>query len=333
MAWSRYILLILLACVDKTDFDSGGTAFPLIVDGLFSTKAAEVRLSRGYRVNGGLNYTRIPGAIVWIADTDDPSWKLILKEQKLSFYEYQAFNGTIYSYSGAVTPKAGHHYVLHVIVDSNEFVSLPQEVREPGSIDNIYFTYTSGFNRDKGVEEDGLNILFDATVPSGEDRHFQWRMFGTFSVLADPAAGPERCWVTEREDAPLLSSSAFATRYAGLTARYVPITFDRFNDRYRVEIRQYEISREVWEFTEALRFQLKNGSSLFQPPFFVRKGNVISLNGQANVIGIFTASIDVSRAIYIKRSDLPRELYGQPLPANCLRVYPGSVAYPPPFWM
>ena len=340
MSRSRLFLLFLLpwfGCVDEVDFDSGKTDFPLVIEGIFSTDTARVRLSRGYPVNGGYNVTRIPGAIVWITDEDDPGFKLSLFEQRFNGanapWRYLEFNGTTYLANAIVNPKPGHRYKLHVKVGSEEYESLTQLVREPGTVDSIYFTYTTGFSRKKNVEEDGFRLLFDATVPAGADRYFQWRMFGTFSVVADPMAGPERCWATEREDVPILSSRAHGASYAGMSGGYIPITFDRFNDRYRVEIRQYEVSRDVWEFTEALRFQLKNASSIFQPPFAVPQGNIFPLNGKGGVIGVFTASIDTRRVIYINRSDVPRKVYGEPVPANCLKVYPGSLAVRPPYWM
>jgi hypothetical protein len=335
MARSRVLLLFLLpwlACVDRADFVSDVTDLPVIIDGLFSNESAEVRLSKGYPVNGTLNYTRIPNATVWITDTEDITWRLDLPEQKLSFDAYQAFNGTIYGVYENVAPLSGHQYVLHVRVGADEYVSAPQRVEEPGTVDRIYYDFTSGFNPSTELEEDALIIRFDASVPAGEERFFQWRMYGTFSVPGNPAAGPSRCWVTEREEFPILSSKAYGNRYAGMTARHVPITYDRFNDQYRVEIRQYEVTREVWEFAEAMRFQLKNASSLFQPPFFIPEGNIAAVNGQKSVLGIFSAALDARRYIVIRRSDLPRKVYGQPIDGSCLQVYPGSLPYPPSFW-
>lgn len=335
MARSRILILFLLpwlACVDKADFVSDVTDFPVIIDGLFSSDAAEVRLSRGFPVNGTLNYTRIPNAAVWITDSEDVTWRLDLREQEQSFDAYQTFNGTIYGVYNNVTPLAGHQYVLHVRIGPDEYVSAPQRVEEPGTVDRIYYDYTTGFNPSTDLEEDVLIIRFDATVPPGDERFFRWRMYGTFSVPGNPAAGPSRCWVTEREELPILSSKAFGNRYAGMTARQVPVTYDRFNDQYRVEIRQYEVSREVWEFTEAMRFQLKNASSLFQPPFFLPEGNITAVNGQKSVLGIFSACIESRKVTTIRRSDLPREVYGQPINGSCISAYPGSLPYPPPFW-
>lgn len=335
MTRQRLFLILLmpwLACVDKTSFTSGDARFPLVVDGLFSTGLTEVRISKGYPVNSGLNYTRVPGAQVWITDVEDANWKLNLAEQKQSFEAYQTFNGTIYVASGSAKPQANHQYILHVKIGLDEFLSTPQRVQEPGSVDSIYFTTTTGRHPTTDLEEDVLIVRFDASVHAMEERYYLWRMYGTYSVPAEPQAGPARCWVTEREDAPILSSDAFSGRFAGMTAKELPVRYDRFNDKYRVEIRQYEVSREVWKFMNAIRFQLKNASSIFQPPLSTGTGNVMALNDGTPVIGVFFAALDTSRVLYINPSDLPHEVFGSPIQGNCLQVYPGSLPYPPPFW-
>jgi hypothetical protein len=250
-----------------------------------------------------------------------------------AFERYQLFNGTVYVASTISIPQIGHRYVLHVRLRNEEYASDPQLVTHPGTVDSIFYAYTSFLNRVKNVQEDGFIISFASTVPPGAGRYFQWRLKGTFSVAANFARGPDRCWATEREDIPILSDFEHGNRYDGVFAKYVPITFDRFNDRYRIEIRQYEVTREVWEFTEAIRFQLTNANSIFQPPFYTPKGNINATSGANSVIGVFTASRDTGKVIYIRRVDVPRPLYGGPLQADCRVVYPGSVVVQPPYWM
>jgi hypothetical protein len=330
-------LMVGAGCVDKVTFVPPDATLPFVVDGVFNgTDTAIVRLSTAYPADGKFHITRVLGANVWITDENDITFVLDFKVKEGTFEQGLLFNGTAYIASKVVKPQVNHKYVLHVRTSGGvEFTSAPQLILPAGSVDSIYYEFVSSFNRTRNVPEDGINVYFNATLPSDGERLVQWQVNGTYEARTNPSCPcASLCYVYEREDYPLVSSPQIikTDKVARVFATYIPINGTTFTSRYRVEVVQLAIDPATHEFMSAIRQQMLNSSSLFQPPYFVGKGNMSSLSNQHAVIGVFTAAREARTFIYIKRSDIPFKIRDAQLNADCLNAFPGSTRLPPPFW-
>lgn len=332
------VLFAWIGCVDKVDFNTGGEAqaVPLIVEGrLSSDELARVYISRAYPVDGKYHATPDTSADVWITNLESQ------QDYTLTLTGGSKQYGAMYQSASLIPVTVGSRYQLHVtFADGREYESEPQVVNAAGEIERIYYELVTVFNREKNVEENGINVYVDAVAPVETDWNMRWKFNGTYLLqtlcsvefCTEPNCS-ETCWVSEREGRPLLARSQFLSgaRAPRNFVTYIPVNIQTFYDRYHVEIVQEAISSEAWEFFHGIRYQIDNASSLFQPPFSSLKGNIRSTGTPSTVLGIFTAAQTVRKSIFINRSDLPYEVLGT-LPLCDCKFWKNSTDVIPPFW-
>jgi len=337
--WRSHIaLLILLAwtgCVDKVNLVGAGSPidFPFVIEGQVSSEdTARVYISKAYPADGKYHTTPVLSATVWIEGLDDGmNWQLPSRRGGKQF-------GALYQAASIIPVTVGNRYQLHVVLPGGQHVkSIPQVVQASGEIQNLYFEYVEGFNRETGVPENGFNVFVDGLSPVESDWYIRWTFNGTYllrtEVSPDCFNCPTVCWISEHEDWPVVAYSEFAAnrRAARNFLKYIPISMKNFTDRYHVEVVQEVISRDAWEFYRDIRYQMDNASSLFQPAFSSVKGNLQATDASTPVIGIFTASQTTRKTLFILQSDIPFEMRGDFLTGACT-LYPNSTTTPPPFW-
>ncbi len=329
--------VVWMGCVDEVDFDvkvPPPSALPVIIDGIITSGwPATAVLSKAYPADGKYYYTPIAGATVWVTDIDDPLVRVDL------LFANEKYNGTLYQSPDTMNLEVGHRYQLHVTLSgSHAFESTPQQVSEPGQVDSVYFEFVKGYNQATDREEDGFNVYMDSSMPALGSNYVRWEMNGTYLLRTE--INPEACegcltmcWVSDTEDLPLISRSKFtgSSELRRTFVKYIPINYTTFNDRYHVEVVQHTISRDAWEFYDALRYQLENTASLFQPAFSALKGNITATGSSAPVIGIFTATQTARKSIFIKATDVPYKVRGVTPVGDC-RGFPNSTADMPSFW-
>lgn len=326
------------ACVEVVEFGvpAPPDGLPLIVEGSFTSgDTAYVALSKAYPVDGVYHPTRIVGAKVAILDKDDATFRLDLQQPRPPIFgtvgwKGDLYNGSLYIADRAIEPEFGHQYYLKVeLAGGQRFESTPQQALDTGTIDRVYFELTERFNREKNSREEGFNVFVDSHFLQEDERYIRWKVRGTYRILGDRSM----CWITEREDKPILSNARTANgmNVQRVFVKYIPITYKTFNDRYYIEVIQQSVSRDVWQFYDAVRYQLENASNLFQPPFPSMPGNMAPIGHNSPVIGIFSVSLDVRRGRFISTRDLPHPITGILEPIDCSLI-PNSSTTPPTFW-
>lgn len=347
--YSRYLFLLLLApgCVDKADISLDTQQLPIIIEASVTNDPGPdtVEITRAYPADGGF-YSRvgISGAVVRIISDAGESDNLT--DIGRGFYVTDTLQGAI-----------GRTYQLFLSLPNGQYQSTPQRMLPAGTLDEITYEFTSKENSSTGLTEDGFNVFANSTVDPSSSRRLRYKVLGTYKVTTNPeliqirtdcAAPPCPmetlpcatnceccfCWVSERETTPKLVDPDFVggTSITRIPVHYIPINNYTFNERYRVEVTQMELSQDVYEFYEAIRKQMENASSLFQPPFFELRGNVEAINQAPRVVGIFSAVALTRGYIYINRSDVPYDMVSEPIAADCRAVAPNSTNQMPPFW-
>lgn len=342
----------MLGCVNKVDLSITSTSFPIIVDGWITNQPGPdtVRLSRGYPADGGYYAPQpVDGAIITITDDTGKVDSLVRIER--GTYITQFLNGTV-----------GRFYQLKVLIKDpikgpTFAISTRQQLVDAGSVDSIYYEFTTRINSRTGLSENGFNVFIDSSLNPSSSRRMKWSFFGTYTVTTNPAAFliPSNCgdppcpliplpcsddclccvcWYTTFEKSPIISTPSIlgGSQLDYVFMQFIPINDQTFFDQYRVEIRQMELSKDVFEFYEAIKNQEVNGNSVFQPPFFKIDGNMSVDSGPEKIIGSFAASTVAKRHIYIPRNAVPYKLSNEILPGDCRGVAANATLTMPSYW-
>ncbi len=343
---------LALSCVDPVNLSLPVPELPLILEGSVKDNPAPdtIRLTRAYPADGK-TYPRvgISGAKMWITDNTGAVDTLV--DVTKGVYVTNMLQGVV-----------GRTYTLHGRYPNKNpeitFSSTPEQMLPAGTIDSVYYELTSSTNAETGLPEDGLNVFVNATVDASSNRRLRWKFNGTYSYQSDPSLiqipvagclGPGCpttplpcsldcsccfCWASEREALPLVTSPAFlgGTTVKRVFVKYIPVNGFTFNEKYRVEVAQMELSKPVFDFYSGIRKQMENATSLFQPPFFELDGNVSVVSGTIRIIGIFSAAAEVNLVKYIHRDDLPFNVERTVLAGDCRAIIDHSTSIEPPFW-
>ena len=337
-----------LGCVDQVKLSVPTAELPFIVEGTVTDQdgADTIKITKAFPVDGNF-YSRVGVTGAKLVISDDAGHRDVLTDISLGYYVTDSIVGTI-----------GRTYTLRGTIPGGiQIESTAERMASAGVIDTIFYEFTSKI-ASNGVNENGFNVYVNSTLDPGSSSRMRWKFDGTYRLTTDPSqiqipdpncVGPECtpitlpcaadcsccvCFAYERESAPLVSD----TRTTGSAIinrtfiRYIPINSLTFNDRYRVEVTQMEVSQSVYDFYFDLKRQIANASSLFQPPFFELKGNVALVAGQTKVIGIFSAAAQVRKHIYINKSDVPYSMGTETIVGDCRSVVPHSTTTVPPFW-
>jgi len=350
------LLPLALSCVDKVDLSLPATELPIIVDGIITDEPGPdtVRLSMAYPADGRFHQPEgYDSAKVWITDnTGLVDTLLEIGQGNYITDQLVGVVGRTYQLSIRLPD------IINGVPSPTLAVSTPQLLVEAGSIDSIYYEFTTYNNSATGLAENGFNVYLNSTLAPGSSRRLQWEFFGTYKAMTDPAAlelpplpcpnppCPLRtlecarfcecctCWYTVQENAPIVSNPKVlgGLRLDRVFIQYIPINRFTFYEQYRVEITQLELSEEVFEFYQAIRKQTDNGNSIFQPPFFELKGNITVQSGQMGVLGTFAASAITKRHIFIPRSAVPYQLTRSVEPADCRAIAENATLNKPAYW-
>lgn len=344
-------LPLWLGCVDKVNLSIPANELPFIIEGFVTDQAGPdtVKISKAFPVDG-IYYSRVGVDGANLTIIDDAGNNDGLTDIGNGFYVTNTLVGTI-----------GRTYILRgTLPDGTSIESTAERMAPAGNLDSIFYEYAVVENTSTGVSEPGFNVYVNSTLGPSSSRRMRWKFNGTYKLVTDPSLFrfPDPfctlpplecplitlpcaegcaccvCYASERETIPIVSD----TRTAGPTSinrtfiRFIPINNYTFNDRYRVEVTQMEVSQPVYDFYFDLKRQISNAGSLFQPPFFELNGNVKAMSGGGKVIGVFSAAALTKRSIYINKSAVPFELVSEAIVGDCRSVVDNSSTTVPPFW-
>lgn len=150
-----------------------------------------------------------------------------------------------------------------------------------------------------------------------------------------------RCWVPEAEIKPKVSDNQLVSngRFNKVEVGFVPVTFYRFQERYRAEVTQMSLTKNSFEYWKAIQAQKEATNSLFQPVSGHIPVSIFEKNGSGFLQGIFYASATQTKYLYLDRSThrvdilIPVNCDGRvgPKGESCLS-FPGASTSPPSDW-
>lgn len=336
----RCLLLVLVvtgatACVDEVQLPIRQVEPRLVVDGLITDEpppyAIKLTFSGAYRSGAGFpEELAVNGALVTVSD--DQGRTVRLRQDPLTPTYYYLRDTT---FRGQV----GRNYTLRVtLIDGRTFVSDPEKLRSGPPIERLYADYQrspAGL-----VSPAQYNVLLDTKDPADPDNYYRWSAYDysprwpggvptTFAgvnlnVCWSPTYGP----FTDVLSDALINGNSISRRPV-LTSPVYAV------GKHYVEVRQYSLTREAFQYWNRFEEQRSRTGSLFDPQPASIEGNV-HRQDDASVLalGYFGAS-SVSR----KRLMIPGDTlnynqfivrYGGLFAGGCST---GAWNFPPNNWL
>ena len=350
-----YFLIVLCGCIQPIDLDVNNQSGQIVVEGSLTTAGGphEIRISESIPFDSLIKFLPIRGANVKIMDGS--GGQATLKEVDPGVYQ------TAPRYQGTV----GQTYQLEVVLPNGEVLQTdPQLIQPNPGIDSVYAQVSNRetVNGTQLILRPFLSFRVDLPEISGAQYfRYDWELI--YEVLQQRPAGscdldyevPLKCYRSELPEQyintllvnPFGSESAIKNHEVALIDPN-----RRLQSKMSIEVSQYALTKDIydyWEFAERL---LKNNGGLFDPIPGRLDGNIYYRSDpERKVLGVFEVASVAKKRIFI----LPSALEGyapvhfdcecktggsfclNPLPdipvtcCDC-RVFENSTAIKPDFW-
>lgn len=208
----------------------------------------------------------------------------------------------------------GEEYRLHIGTKGKEFVSKFEEVKQTPPIETIFWE----------MDRDGFSIKINTQDPTGNSKYYRWTYSETFeytSVYSSlhkiqdgevlsraPEEYVHQCYKTENVKGILVGTSEGLSSDVihNFTVRTIPEGALELSRLYSIEVTQYVLSEDAYQYWLNIYKTTENVGGLFAPMPGRVIGNLQCLtNPDETVIGYFGAAATAKERIFIKSSELP----------------------------
>jgi len=331
--------VITTACITPIEVIIDEEINVLVIDGFITTETGphEIRITRSAKFGDIFvgNIELISNALVLVRDQTGKVVELI--EDRPGFYfTPDTFKGEIgFSYTLLVETLAGESYS-----------SFPQTIVPSPPIGDVFFQYRSTPTLNPSVTNSGLDILVRFDDPLDERNFYMWEVDGEYRVFTNPelyrdpmsgALAPKDCcnvcYITDTGvSVDILSDIQVNGNTVVQKIGFLQDDRRRFQDQYRIEIRQFSITEAAFEFFRVLRNQLEISGSIFDPPPATIGSNIINLNDpNAATIGYFGAFDIQTFEGFVDLNQIENPRQDQQVNDDC-RVLQNSTVTLPPDW-
>jgi len=287
----------------------------LVVEGVINTgnDSTVIRLSRTVSISGKTTANPEQGATVTIES-----------DQAVS-YQLQQVDSGRYT-SAPLNLDNTHKYRLRInTADGRTYLSDYVEAKVTPPIDTFDYAITGS----------GINFYTSTHDAANKTKYYRWDYTETYiyeSVLSTSIAfdnsypltsqkfryvpPDERthiCYVTAPSSTVVLNSNAGLSQDVVINnpITQVPSTSEKLYHRYTIQVRQYALTREAFEFWSNLKKNTEQIGTIYDAQPSEIKGNIHCLSNAAEpVIGYISASTVTQKRLFIDNRDLP----GWPIP-------------------
>ena len=293
----------------------------LVVEGLITNQSGPFSVRLTYSVpmynkwNILADYMPVEGAEVRIIDDSGNIFMLFETESGWYETEEKDLEGT-----------PGRTYILTInTTEGKQYESSPELMQEGPDIDSVYheeFRWTY-FDEETPYEENRLNILVDTRAAGDNIAYYKWEFTETWEfrmpTYIEVAHGTEptspdpswenieveeekiHCWVSESSDLILVKSTAdnALNKITGFILQSIGPPDDRLNIKYSILVKQYMISRELYNFFRKIRGSNEETGGIYEKAPTQIIGNIQCCNGDEEALGYFMASAVKTKRIFI----------------------------------
>ncbi len=315
MKFSKYILnlfylaLLFSNCVQEFDPPSQGYENLLVVEAFLSDgdEPFEIKLSRSTPID---TTAFIPESRATVSLSGDLGEEYVLVESN---------SPGIYVYNGSINVQIGSSYQIHIQTgNGSKYESSSVTMRDTPEIDSVSYIYE---DRSYAAKQ-GVQIYVHTHDASNSTWYYRWEwdeswMFRTpydsylywengQILLRDERIN--ECWKFGKSTSIELSTSKNLTedRISDYPLIFVTNQTDRLKVKYSVNVKQYALSEESYNYWMELQKVTENLGSLFDPQPSIVHGNIYNINDDTEVVlGYFDASSIREERIFIKSRELP----------------------------
>jgi len=308
-----FFMLIIVSCKKpyNPDVITSQNSF-MVVEGFISINdTITVKLSHTVNISSKSSVNPVTGATV-----------IVENDQNGSFTLTEATSGK-YKLGGAPL-DASHKYRLRIkTTDNKEYLSdFVQPVSAP-PIDSI------GYN----INNNSAQFYVNTHNSPNETRYYRWdygetwiihtkfvSLFKAYTSAQKIGYRPlaeniSRCWSSDTSSSITLGTSEKLTQnvISNQTIISVPLSSEKFTERYSIYINQYAISKDAYTYYQKLKKNTEELGSIFDAEPSQLIGNLHSVtNPNEPVIGYITAGSVAHKRMFVDPSSLPNTILDLP---------------------
>ncbi|MFW6277499.1 MAG: DUF4249 domain-containing protein [Prolixibacteraceae bacterium] len=314
------LLFLVSSCIEpyKPVLERGEEEYILVVEGLITNQPGsfEVKLSRSVPVDTTINSLPERGAHVMVtADSGN-------------IYDFYEADPRIYK-STDNNAKAAHGREYQLIItdfEGNTYESSLVKMEPTPDIKRIYWKETSKnvFADNEVFQEKGINIYIESEEPASETYYYKWDFTETWKtempnyvkvisgiegikeVFVKIPQEKKHCWVTRPSAAVLVKSlrQQEQTKIDSFLVKHIPENLDLLYIRYSIEVKQYCLDKEMYDFWNNLKkFNEEIGTMFDQVPYSIYGNITCCENEEKKVLGYFDAAEVKTKRIFIDKSE------------------------------
>lgn len=322
---SVWSLLFLGGCIDPYEPPVIGEDHRfLVVEGFITSDdgASHIRLSRTARL--------ADSAMIM----PERNAQLQLEGEDQSLQRLQDNGGGLYSIS-QLKLQEGLNYRLRIhTANGAEYLSDPIKVKRTPPIDSLSWSRSA----------EGVQIYVSTHDPENATTYYLWDYKETwefdasyFSTLEyiegqivprDYEKNIYTCWQYDQSRNLFLGSSAKLSEdiIYKHPLGFVPAASWKLSKKYSVQVRQYALSKEAFEYFQQMKKNSELGGSIFAPQPTELSGNMHNLNNPGEpVIGYVGAYTVQEHRMYIEKNEVPD--WGYKSQCELINVPPDSIDY------
>ena len=337
------LTVTLITCIDPLGVQPSDFEDLLVVQGFITDDFGphEIRITRIARFSGvaGEGEIKIEEADVRIID--DLGELVELKRMRgqrktlsvstifcspagLSFSEFMTDYRTPEDFKGNV----GRTYTLEVVTtDGQVYRSEPQLMGHTPVIDSLHLGFKVLPGLDPIVPGSSVEVFTTWTDPEEEENFYFWRINGIYRIFTPDTTIPgviccayeprdglaEDCWIVERN----LIGNRLVFSDERVNGQTITLPIGQIEDdglrfantavppskQYHVEVEQYMIPEEAFEFNQRIQTLSEINGEIFDPPPLSIRGNIFNVDDPEElVVGYFGAYQKQTRGIFLDKS-------------------------------
>jgi len=271
----------------------------MVVDGLINDQPGPYTITLSKSLSLGEAYVRKPikGYHLWITD-----------DQRANYYLYERQPGIYTTDSAKFTGVIGRTYTLHIRANSPQgeinYKSFPMELKPVPPIDSIYYEKVIIKEGEKIYGNiEGCQIYLDTHDSENNCNYYRWKYTEIWEFRLPWNVIHQNCWIYENssminvKDVSNLEQKVIR-RYP---LNYISNTTDRLKHKYCIEVNQYSLNFDEYQYWEKLQFICEDVGNLYDITPSAIPSNIFCIEDPGKeVLGYFSVSAKSSKRFFIK---------------------------------
>jgi hypothetical protein len=226
---------------------------------------------------------------------------------------------------GGVLLDTSHKYRFRIKTsDNKEYLSDFVQPRVAPLIDSVGYT----------LVRDGVQFYVNTHNSKNDTRYYRWdygetwiihsRYISLFKAISSPRKGIvnrrlseeiSRCWASDTSSSITIGSSEKLTQnvIANLSIILVPLSSEKFTERYSLLVNQYALNKDAYVYYQKLKKNTEQLGSIFDAEPSQLTGNIHCVtNSDEPVIGFISAGSVSHKRIFVDPEKLPHAILETP---------------------